>query len=148
LCDVKDPTLSISSQMAVSWSALSAGRRSTPQKHYFSASGTHLCWRLSKPQSLVRPEGVGKVIKIIHLIGSRTRDLSICNEVPYYHTNTCLLIKYAFYFISNINRFSPDTFAYKDVSPYFRVLKKNCEEFSLVIRMIVVKIRRIIGDTR
>jgi hypothetical protein len=26
----------------------------TPQKHYFSASGTHFCWRLSKPQGLVR----------------------------------------------------------------------------------------------
>jgi hypothetical protein len=24
-------------------------QRSTPQKHYFSASGTHFCYRLSKP---------------------------------------------------------------------------------------------------
>jgi hypothetical protein len=29
----------------------------------------------------VRPEGLGKLIKIIHLIGSRTRDLSVCNIV-------------------------------------------------------------------
>jgi hypothetical protein len=34
--------------------------RSTPQKHYFSASGTHFCWRLSKPQGLAWPEGIGK----------------------------------------------------------------------------------------
>jgi hypothetical protein len=33
----------------------------TPQKHYyFEVSGTHFCYRLSKPQGLVRPEGLGK----------------------------------------------------------------------------------------
>jgi hypothetical protein len=31
----------------------------TPQKHYFYVSGTHFCYRLSKPQGLVRPEGLG-----------------------------------------------------------------------------------------
>jgi hypothetical protein len=36
----------------------------TPQKLYYSASGTHFCQRLSKPQSLVRPEGLGKLKKI------------------------------------------------------------------------------------
>jgi hypothetical protein len=49
--------------------------RSTPQKYYFSASGTHFCQRLSKPEGLVRPEGSGKLKKISDLIGSRTRDL-------------------------------------------------------------------------
>jgi hypothetical protein len=34
--------------------------RFTPQKHYFSAFGAHLCYRLSKPQGQVRPEGLGK----------------------------------------------------------------------------------------
>jgi hypothetical protein len=33
---------------------------STPQKH-FSAPGTHFCYRLSKPQGLVRLEGLGKM---------------------------------------------------------------------------------------
>jgi hypothetical protein len=34
---------------------------STPQKHYyFYASGTHFFWRLSKSQSLVWPDGLGK----------------------------------------------------------------------------------------
>jgi hypothetical protein len=28
------------------------------------------------------PEGLGKLIKIIHLIGSRTRNLPVCNIVP------------------------------------------------------------------
>jgi hypothetical protein len=47
--------------------------RSTPQKHYTAASGTNLCLRLSKPQGLVRPEGLCKLKnKYIHLIGSRT----------------------------------------------------------------------------
>jgi hypothetical protein len=36
---------------------------STPQKHYFSASGTHFCYRMNKPQGLVRPEGLGKLKK-------------------------------------------------------------------------------------
>jgi hypothetical protein len=36
----------------------------TPQKHcYFYVSGTHFCQRLSKPQGLVRPEGLGKFKK-------------------------------------------------------------------------------------
>jgi hypothetical protein len=68
--------------MAVSLSALRTGRCFTPQKHYFNASGTHFCYRLSKPQGLVRPEELGKFIKIIHLIGPRTRDLPVCNIAP------------------------------------------------------------------
>jgi hypothetical protein len=56
--------------MAVRLSALRASRCLTPQKHYFYASGTHFCKRLSKPQGLLRPEGLGKLIKIIHLVGS------------------------------------------------------------------------------
>jgi hypothetical protein len=36
----------------------------TPQKHYFPASGTHFCYRLSKPQGLVRLEGLGELKKI------------------------------------------------------------------------------------
>jgi hypothetical protein len=40
--------------------------RSTPQKHYFSASGTHFYYKLSKPQGLVRPKGFGKLKKFIH----------------------------------------------------------------------------------
>jgi hypothetical protein len=35
---------------------------STPQKH-FSVSGTRFCLRLSKPQGLVRSEGLGKLKK-------------------------------------------------------------------------------------
>jgi hypothetical protein len=36
----------------------------TPQKHYyFYVSGTHLCWRLSKPQGLVQTKGLGKFYK-------------------------------------------------------------------------------------
>jgi hypothetical protein len=56
--------------------------RSTPQKYYFSASGTNFCYRLSKPQGLVRLEGLGKLKKFNHLIGSRTHDFPACNIVP------------------------------------------------------------------
>jgi hypothetical protein len=35
----------------------------TPQKHYLSASGTHFCQRLSEPQGVVRPEGLGELKK-------------------------------------------------------------------------------------
>jgi hypothetical protein len=55
--------------------------RSAPQKHYFSASETHFSYRLSKPQDLVRPEGLGKLKKLISLIKSRTRDLPVYSIV-------------------------------------------------------------------
>jgi hypothetical protein len=34
---------------------------STPQKRDLYASGTHFCQRLSKPQGLVLPEGLGEL---------------------------------------------------------------------------------------
>jgi hypothetical protein len=46
LCDDKDPTLSgISAHGADGGKVVSPTHRprSTPQKHYFSASGTHFC---------------------------------------------------------------------------------------------------------
>jgi hypothetical protein len=52
LWDVKDPTLSI--QSVHRWHR----PRSTPQKHYFSASGTHFCYKLNKLQGLVLPGGL------------------------------------------------------------------------------------------
>jgi hypothetical protein len=63
--------------MAVRFSVLHAGHCFAPQKHYFFVSGTNLCWRLSKSQCLVRPEWLGKLIKIIHIIRSLTRDLQV-----------------------------------------------------------------------
>jgi hypothetical protein len=49
---------------------LHVDRRFTAPKHCFSASGTHFCSKLSKPQCVVQLEGLGKVIKLIHFIGS------------------------------------------------------------------------------
>jgi hypothetical protein len=60
-------------QMEVRLSALRAGRRFTPQKHCLFVSATYFCYRLSIPQGLVGPGGLGKLIRIIDLIGSRTR---------------------------------------------------------------------------
>jgi hypothetical protein len=51
--------------------------RSTLQNFFFFfASGTDYCERLSKPQGLVKPERIGKLEKNIHLIGSRSRNVS------------------------------------------------------------------------
>jgi hypothetical protein len=50
--------------MAVRLSALRIGRALLPRNNYLSASGTHFCKRLSKPQGLVRPEGLGKLESI------------------------------------------------------------------------------------
>jgi hypothetical protein len=56
------PVQSLDNQLTESGKVVSHTHRprSTPQKHYFYASGTHLCSRLSKPQGLVRMEGLGK----------------------------------------------------------------------------------------
>jgi hypothetical protein len=50
--------------------------RFTPQKHYFSACGTHFCQRLSKPKSLVMAEGLGK-LKTIHSL----HQVKVKNEI-------------------------------------------------------------------
>jgi hypothetical protein len=53
-------------------------QRSALQKHYSSASGTRFCQRLSKPQGLVLPDGLGKLKKI----WSQTRDLPTFSTAP------------------------------------------------------------------
>jgi hypothetical protein len=74
---VEDPTLS-GHRLTEGGKAISPTHRprSTPQKHYFAVCGTHFCCRLSKPQGLVRPEGLDKLKTFIQLIGSLT--LVIC----------------------------------------------------------------------
>jgi hypothetical protein len=43
-----------------------------PQKYYyFYVSGTHFCYRLSKPQGIVRPEGLGKFKNSPHEVRER-----------------------------------------------------------------------------
>jgi hypothetical protein len=66
--------------MAVRLSALRTGLTLLPRNIIFNASDTHFCSRLSKPQGLVLPEGLGKFRN--HLIGNRTRDLPVCSIVP------------------------------------------------------------------
>jgi hypothetical protein len=41
-----------------------------------------LLFRLSRPQGLLRLEGLGKFKKFVHLIGTRTIDLPACSIVP------------------------------------------------------------------
>jgi hypothetical protein len=82
LCDVKDLTFvkTIGSQMVARLSALRTGRTLLPRNIIIFVSGTHFCYRLSKPQGLERPERLGKFKK--SLIGSRTLDLATCSIVP------------------------------------------------------------------
>jgi hypothetical protein len=63
--------------MAVRLSALSTGRPLPPRK----IPGTHFCWRLSRPQAIVRLEGLGQLKKSNEFIGIRTRDLPACSIV-------------------------------------------------------------------
>jgi hypothetical protein len=56
--------------------------RSSLQIYYFSAFGTYLCQRPSKPQDLVWPEGVSKLKKFVPVIGSRTCGFLSCSIVP------------------------------------------------------------------
>jgi hypothetical protein len=60
----------VGSQMAVRLSALRADHRFALQKYYFSAFGINICQRLSKFQGPVRPERLGKLVKIIHHVRS------------------------------------------------------------------------------
>jgi hypothetical protein len=40
-----------------------AHRPRSTKKYYFSASGTHFCYRLGKPQGLVQLEGIRSITK-------------------------------------------------------------------------------------
>jgi hypothetical protein len=51
---------------------------SSPQKHFFRLL-VLVSVRLSKPQGIVKLEGLGELKKLIHLIGSRKHDLPGCN---------------------------------------------------------------------
>jgi hypothetical protein len=51
--------------------------RSAAQKHYFSASGTRFCWRLSKHQGLVQPEELGKLESSVTLLGLKLAALRL-----------------------------------------------------------------------
>jgi hypothetical protein len=43
----------------------------TPQIHYyFNVSGTHFCYRLGKPQGLMRPEGLSTFKKSPHRVSN------------------------------------------------------------------------------
>jgi hypothetical protein len=68
--------------MGIKMSASLTGHILLPKNIFVSVSGTHFCYRLSKPQSLMQMEGLGKLIKISHLIGSQTHDLPACSIVP------------------------------------------------------------------
>jgi hypothetical protein len=64
--------------MAVRLLALRAGR----SLHTEISSGTHFCWRLSKPQGLVRPEGLGKLKEFNDLNWTQTLVLPVCSITP------------------------------------------------------------------
>jgi hypothetical protein len=61
---------------------LTQGPCLTLQKHFLFGSGTDFCWRLSTPQGLVWPEGLGELIKFSYLNGSQAHDLPACSIAP------------------------------------------------------------------
>jgi hypothetical protein len=68
--------------MALRLSAHRTGRALLPQKHFSSASRTHFCKRLSEPQGLVWPAGLGKSKKK-NLFTSSGLEPSTFRLVPY-----------------------------------------------------------------
>jgi hypothetical protein len=69
--------------MAVRLSAVSAGRCFIPPNHYFSASSTHFCSRLNKPQGPVGPEELYIYIYIKQLFTSPSLDPATFRLVTY-----------------------------------------------------------------
>jgi hypothetical protein len=53
----------------------------SPKRLFISVSGIHFYSKLSKPQGLVRPEGLGKLINLNDLIGPPTCNLPACSIV-------------------------------------------------------------------
>jgi hypothetical protein len=68
----------VGSQMAVRLAASRPGRALFPRNFFISAFSNHLCLRLIKPQGVVGPEGLGKLL-VIHLIGSGTHNFATCS---------------------------------------------------------------------
>jgi hypothetical protein len=56
--------------------------RSIHRERYSSVSDIHFCLTLTEPHGPVRLEGLGKLKKLIQLIGSRTSDLPARSLVP------------------------------------------------------------------
>jgi hypothetical protein len=63
--------------MTVRLPAIRAGRSLTHRK----IPGTHFCLRLSRPQAIMRLEGIGQLKKSNDLIKDRSRDLPACSIV-------------------------------------------------------------------
>jgi hypothetical protein len=75
----------MSSQMAEGGEVISLRHRlhSTNQKHFFIfISSIHFFLRLSKPQGLVRMEGLCNLLKIIHIIRSQAHNFPACSLEP------------------------------------------------------------------
>jgi hypothetical protein len=56
--------------------------RSTPQNLFFNFCLWYSFQRVNKPQGLVWPEGLYKLIKFNYLVGFRTHDRQACSIVP------------------------------------------------------------------
>jgi hypothetical protein len=67
--------------MAVMLAALRTGRALPPETLFLCFCYSFLL-EAERALELMWPEGLGKLKKFIHLIGSRTRDLLACSIVP------------------------------------------------------------------
>jgi hypothetical protein len=75
--------------MAASLLALRNQQRSTHQKYYLSASGTHFCQRLSESQGLVRPEGFGKSKNVFTSSGLEPATFRLVAEYLNHYATAC-----------------------------------------------------------
>jgi hypothetical protein len=66
--------------MVAKLSALRTGRTLLPRDIFMLLA---LISVIGQAHGVVLPEGLGKLKKLIHFIGSRTRDLLACSIVPY-----------------------------------------------------------------
>jgi hypothetical protein len=64
-----------------------------------------LLLRLSKPQGVMRLEGLGKFKKFVHLIGTRINDLPVCSIVPRHYCYNAIKIPYRKLHV-NVNKLS------------------------------------------
>jgi hypothetical protein len=63
--------------MAVRLSASRTGRFLLPRSVLISVSGSLFCYRLRKPQGLVRPGGLGEMMTLKYFMGSRALGLPV-----------------------------------------------------------------------
>jgi hypothetical protein len=86
--------------MAVLLSASCTGSNLLARNTFISLSGTDFSYKVSRSLGIVRWEGIGKLIHITDITGSRTNDIPDCSTVPPPPVKSLNIIKYIVYVVS------------------------------------------------